>query len=297
MRSLPFVTVALVGCGSSAAPPDAAPAVALAIVAPPEATGDVQVATVNGRPVWGSCVAHQAKAKDAALADCVAFELLAQAAEAKGLARDPGVVEATRTAMVSRLVATAFEARYRTVADLGGAMDMAIERRLFLMHQPELRTSTYARLPLPPQATPAEEATARAVAEQLAAGLRDETGLLGVNLVEAVAKVETQAKVRFEHADMPLNERNAFVREYGDALWSIPDIGRITGPVRTKWGWDVILWTGGMPAHERTRAELADELFPELRRQFFALWVESIRKALGLAVVVNAKQLEDGAAP
>lgn len=291
MRALPLVTVALLGCsGSPTAPPDAAPA--RAIVATAESPDDVQVATVNGRPVWGSCVVHQHKPKDAALADCIAFELLAQAAEPRGLAADPGVVDATRTAMVSRLVATQFEAKYRTYADLGGAMDGVLERRLFVMHQPDLRTSTYARVPLPATATPDEEARARAAAEQLAAALRDETGLFSVNLAEAAARVEQQTGVKFEHGDVPINERKAFVKEYADALWTIPEVGRIAGPVRTKWGWDVVLWTGGSPARERTRAEVADELFPELRRQYFSLWVEGIRKALGITVQLDPSQLE-----
>ena len=294
MRALAVVAGAvLVGCGGSTSPPpEAAPA--LAIVATPETPDDVQVATVNGRPVWGSCVAHQHKPKDAGLADCIAFELLAQAAEAKGLARDPDTVETARTAMVNRLVETQFEAKVRTVADLGGVFDAVIDRNLFRMHRPDLRTSTYARVALPDKPAPELEARAHAAADQLAAALRDETGLFGVTLREAAGRIEQQAGVHFEYADVALKERDGVVAGYGDVLWSIPEVGRIGGPTRTKWGWDVILWTGGLPAQELTRAQLADEMFPELRRQFFALWVENIRKTLGIAISLDPKQLEDG---
>jgi len=46
--------------------------------------GDVQVATVEGRPVWGSCVTAQTArgaTKQAALDQCIGFELMAIEAE------------------------------------------------------------------------------------------------------------------------------------------------------------------------------------------------------------------------
>jgi len=61
----------------------------VAAASPPAGPGDAVVATVGGRPVWASCVAAQAargtRTRRAALGECVDFELLAQAAEARGV--------------------------------------------------------------------------------------------------------------------------------------------------------------------------------------------------------------------
>ena len=92
------------GCGSSgssgAGPTAAAPSL---IATPPLTTDDAPVARVNGRTVWASCVAAQAGAitagseaerRAAALDQCIAFELLAQAAEARGLASTASICAA-----------------------------------------------------------------------------------------------------------------------------------------------------------------------------------------------------------
>src|SRR5262245_20614998 len=72
----------LAACGgqSERAPP---PARALGgdLIDPGAGAGDMIVATVEGRPVWASCVSGHAKARgvsvDQALSDCVDLELLA----------------------------------------------------------------------------------------------------------------------------------------------------------------------------------------------------------------------------
>src|SRR5687768_16245068 len=101
MRRL-LVTL-LAACGGSTAPPPA-PSGPPAAFQPTPAPDDMQVATVNGKPVWGSCVAAQASrgvSKQMALQQCIDFELLAQAAEARGFATDPDVHVETREALVN----------------------------------------------------------------------------------------------------------------------------------------------------------------------------------------------------
>jgi hypothetical protein len=81
-------------------------------------------------------------------------------------------------------------------------------------------------------------------------------------------------------------------KTFGDALFSIPEIGTISPPIRTKWGWDVILWTEVLPAETLTRDELAAKRFPEERLQAFDAWVARVAKDLGLKVVRDDKPLE-----
>src|SRR4051812_6195816 len=99
-------------CSTSAQAPPMPVGPPAPLVAPSRGADDVVVATVDGRPVWGSCVTVQAThahTKEVALEECIEFELMAQAAEKRGLATDPDVVDATRTALVNQLVAQAYE--------------------------------------------------------------------------------------------------------------------------------------------------------------------------------------------
>src|SRR5690349_5838184 len=99
-RSLPtlLLAVALTACGSSSTPgtqPGATSGPPAPLVASPAGPQDVKVATVNGRPVYASCVQTQAArgaSKQDALQQCIDFELLAQLS--LQYATDPEVVDA-----------------------------------------------------------------------------------------------------------------------------------------------------------------------------------------------------------
>ncbi|HZJ62609.1 MAG TPA: hypothetical protein VFD36_03745, partial [Kofleriaceae bacterium] len=87
------VLLAIAACGGSSNPPPAPPATT--VIATPRLTGDdVEVARVNGRPVWSSCVATQAAAiagaadrRRDALDQCVAAPV-GRARDRRGLGRD-----------------------------------------------------------------------------------------------------------------------------------------------------------------------------------------------------------------
>jgi hypothetical protein len=282
---------------------------AAAVIATPKLTSDdTEVARVDGRPVWSSCVQLQAGAiaapgrapdelRRAALDQCVAFELLAQAAEARGIGAVREVAEATRTAAVNRLVETDFERRYRTPDDLEQAIDIVMKRNEWRMHILELRASTFARFDVPAGAPPELDAGAHALADRLAAELAGQTGLFGVHLSEAARRIAAGKDIKLETSDVRPTHQDDLVAPYARALYAIPEVGRIAPPVRTQWGWDVVLWTGGVEAHERTRDEVVADLFPELRRQQFQLWVTQLGKQLGVHVEVDqetAAKLDEG---
>jgi hypothetical protein len=301
-----MLLIAAAGCGAPPAAPSA-PAVAAVMATPKLTRDDTEVARVNGRPVWSSCVAIQAGAaaapdrtseelRRAALDECIAFELLAQAAEAGGLAAGREVAEATRTAAVNRLVETDFEQRYKTPGDLKQAIDLVMKRNEWRMHILELRASTFARFDVPAGAPPDVDARAHALADKLAAELAGETGLFGVHLSDAAKRIGAGSDITLETTDVRPTHQDDLVESYAKALYSIPEVGRIAPAVRTQWGWDVVLWTGGIEAHERTRDEVVADLFPELRRQQFQLWVTQLAKQLGVHIEVDqetAAKLDD----
>jgi len=305
MRALPFML--LVACGGPSAPVPAA-AVPSVIATPPLVAEDLAVAQVNGRAVWASCVTTQARGlagteaarRAAAFDQCVAFELLAQAAERRGLAAAPEVAEATRSAAVNRLVETDFEQRYRGPADLAQAIDAVMVKNEWRLHVLELRASTFARFIVPEHAAPEVDAAAHALADRLAAELTGQTGLYNVHLTEAAERIDAGTNVKLEHADVKPTHRDDLVDEYARALYAIPAVGQSSPAFRSKWGWDVVLWTGGVEAKERTRDEVVAEMFPELRRRQFQIWASQLGKKLGVHIELDQaalEQLDSGETP
>jgi len=285
----------LAACGGASAPSSTGASVQISLEAPKASADDVVVAQVGGRPVWGSCVATQVArqrvTKEKALDQCIAFELLAQAAEKRGLDRDPEVVDAARTAMVSQLVATAFEDVYKKPADLGDSFERILDKNAWRMHRPEYRGSTFVRVTVPDGAPADADAKAHAIADKIAAALANRTGLFGVDLVETAQRVARDNGAGVEYSDYPPTDPGRLNKQYGDALYAIPEVGRISPPTRTKWGWDIVLWTGGITPREITRDQLADELFPDIRRSYFSVWVGEIARDRGITIKTDESEI------
>jgi hypothetical protein len=276
--------VFLFACGGGSEPSHRTAAVSP--IATPSGAEDVVVAQVNGRPVYGSCVTAQAigKTKQQALDECIAFELLAQTAEARGFAKDPEVIEATRAALVNREVELGFEQKYKTPSDLAGPLSAAVRGPVTIR---ERRSSAYIRYNLPAKAKPEDEAKAQQEIAQLVAKLAPEEGLLSGHLSAYAKEVDPKLEV----SEVPFFTKLGLVPGYRDALFDIQEIGRIyPQPVRNQFGLDVILLTGIEPEKSYTREQAAAEAFPEVRRGYFVLWVDHLQKELGLRVTYDDKR-------
>lgn len=266
-------------CGGSATPPAPISGPPAAMVAVP-AAGDVQVATVDGRPVWGSCVAAQLQrfpslTRRAALDQCIDFELLARAAEGRDLATDREVVDATRTALVRRLV-DAFEAKYPDPDSLRAQIDEVLGDPRTATTRPEMRASFHVLYHLDDRATEATRTAARQAAEQLYQQLGAETGLFPDQLRAAADKIAVPANVTLEIGDyyaVP-KDNTQTAPEYVGALFAIPEVGRVSPVVKTQYGYHVILLTEIQPeaALERT------QVFAGLRRNLFVQYVNELTK-------------------
>ncbi|MBS1123887.1 MAG: hypothetical protein H6Q90_6115 [Deltaproteobacteria bacterium] len=264
-----------------------------ALVAAASGPDDLVVAQVAGRPVWSSCVAAQARRdttqrpvedkRTAALRECIDFELLAQAAEARGLASDPEVINAARTALVSRVVETGFEDLYRTPADLRAQIDATIAANQRAMLRAERRLSTFARVELAKDASPETEAAAHALADQIHDALAARSGLFARDLHELVDARAKTTKLPLKVFDFKLSARNEFEDVFGDALFAL-EVGRISPPTRTPQGWDVILLTELVPSKQYTREEVETIVFPELRRKQFLAWASQLVQSLGIEI-------------
>src|SRR5258705_7581773 len=79
---------------------------------------------------------------------------------------------------------------------------------------------------------------------------------------------------------------------FAAATFALPTIGAVSSPMRTPWGWDLILLTDIIPAQTMTRDELVAKLFPGLRRGYFdQVWAAQLEK--GHAISENADLLEE----
>lgn len=295
MRSLLvlFVVLLLVACGGSKAPPPTPKGPPAPTTATP-APGDVQVATVNGKPVWGSCVQAQAArgatAKDA-LQQCIGFELLAQEAERRGLATDNEVAIATRTALVSELVAQEYEDKFTRPEDFGTYWTRSIERNKVRFDHPEARGSVYVRVDVAKDAPPADDAKAKALIDEIYAALKDERGLMKPH-VEEIANRVIAGRAKLSISAVPPDIKDGRLHPtYTGALFSIPEIGRVAAPVRTPWGWDIVLYESVVPEVHATREQMIETALPEIKRGYFPQWVNQIVQSLGVHIQVEDKNL------
>lgn len=292
------------GGGARSAPARTGPVDPTAAAAGPD---DVVVARVDGRPVYGSCVAAQAAAhrldRRAALDECVAFELLAGAASARGLAADPEVAAAARAAAATRLVDVEFSARYRQWSDLPAQLTgPALEQNAARMNRPESRASFLVRLEIGdgdaggPLDLAAGEAIARAY-QTLAAradlfppdveAAAKAAASADPALAAAMARPDATTKVVGVRPDP--TAADAGLREYyRKALFAIPAIGQVAPPVRSPWGWDLILWTDVRKPPPMTRDQLAASLFEGLRVRWFGIWSTGLAKQHRITVADEA---------
>lgn len=291
-----MVLAACGGSGGGGAP--AAPAGPPDLTARPAGPDDLVVARVDGRPVYASCVAAQARGRHVdratALADCVDLELLAGAAMARGLDRDPAVAAAGREAAATRLIDREFSGRYRTWNDLpAGYRDPLLAKNRDRMVRPESRASWLGRV----KVSKAEAGTAR---DQLAERAiraawdqpHDRAHLFSTDLDRAVhaAAAAVDPTLQVEVAAAPPTARDfGAQKDYREALFTIGAIGMISAPTRTPWGWDLILFTDFRAPPPMTEADLVAKLFPAARR---ALWT---RWSTELAVAHAAKVADDAA--
>jgi hypothetical protein len=272
----------LIACGGSTQPPPQPAGPPATTIAPATGSDDVVVATVNGRPVWGSCVKAQHS-----LDDCIGFELMAQEAEKRGLAKDPEVAEATRTAMVSRLVAQAYEAELTHPGDFGSAWDQVLTRNKLRYDHTDVRASAYVRVPVK---NPADDAAAHALADQIAQAAGAEDGWMAPQLFALADKIAAGRTI--EHDSTPPMEARQLDKTYATTLYSIPEVGRTSQAVRTPWGWDVVLYSDVVPEQHLTDAQIADKLLPDMQRSYFSLWVHQLEQSMHIHVEEHADQLE-----
>jgi hypothetical protein len=267
MRALAlFVVVAGCSRGASHAGPEA-PLVA--------ASSDEVVATVDGRPIYASAVAMQARARGVdrktALADLVDAEALAGEAARRGLDQDLAVRDETKGAMVRRYLATGFE-REVTADDVPDPL----VRREYQKRLPYLNHGTYADtwhllVAVPKGAPPAVKAQAKERAELLMKRAK------GLSLAE-FQKLGADEGLRSEEV---VTARDGWVeRPYSEAAFTqLKKPGdTTTSLVETSYGYHVLYLVKWIPPEHISISEAAPKIregvFPEFQKRAFAKLVD-----------------------
>ena len=235
----------------------------------------VVVATVAGEPIYGDCIAahviRDSMTREDALAECIEFELLAQEAGRNGLL-DKEAIEARNNEAVRQLIDETFYAEFDGPEDV----DLATVKRLWdrgLEHyynREENRTTFYCRAANPdengktPDGEPAERA--KKLAEVLYAELRNRTDLTPETLQPICKRVaEDVGGAIIASAKFTTTFRGRAVVEYADATFAIPAVGQVSPPIRTAWGWDIILLVHVLPGATST----LEEATPKIQKQLF----------------------------
>ncbi len=298
-----FALLALAACGNgSSAPRTTGPSSAVSPTvaeAQPDGADDVVVATVNGKPVYGSCVAAQAAGHGvdarAALDQCVAFELLAQEAEARGLLADLDVADAWRRELVRAVIQTDLGSITSYDQLLARFPDKTAREHVAFQHRPEMRVAYFVRAELKRKDGPGSpaEIAAGEVMQAVYDELASVEGLMPADLVEVAQRIGTaHGGVKVSSGDIATTREKVpgvrvAIPQYRQALYEIPEIGRIHTPIRVDgYGWDVILWSETLPALDMTQTLLDSDL-----RRYFDPWTDQLAAGLGITYDIDDAKL------
>lgn len=216
--------------------------------------------------------------------DQVRFELLAQAALARGLARDPDVVDVARKAMVRKLLEK----------DLGAGViahsvsDVEIAR-YYDRHIDEYMQPAMVRLghvQLPP--TEAGRALAKTMIDELAG----QTELLDVAIARLADKHSTDVTSRKSSGMLPFMTREEIQREFGLSFADVAFSGQAgqvaAEPAQSTRGWHVVLVAARREGLARpldeVRDGIRDKLLKGQRSEEFQSYLDEIRQRFPVAL-------------
>lgn len=199
-----------------------------------------------------------------ALARLEAEALLAAEAERQGYADAAAVRKVAEQALAQALVVAEVETDAATAAEIDAALANSGRR----FDAPEQRGSNHVLATLPKSPTPEQEEAARKFASELVQALRGVPDPLSVlprfkeaNVPGVTLKVEVLPPE-------PLDGR--YVREFSRAVFALEKPGQVADPVRTIYGWHVIVLREIVPEKRVpvsvARAELEAEITVKKRQ-------------------------------
>lgn len=235
-------------------------------------TGRIEVAAVNGVPVYADCVEDQAEGlgidKDQALEQCIDFELLAQAARREGYLSHPSVVETSRVESVRALIEHSYPLTSADRIPDGEIRHFWDERGLERkFNHPEGRE---AKLCVAMEdkggVTPEVDAENKQIIGDVYAQMQtvDPADPESLKQVCEAKASEVKASGRDVRYIVFSGTRERFLKEFAEPLWKLTEVGLYSGPHHAPPGWFVVQLAAISPARsagfEDAKKEIADAL-------------------------------------
>jgi PPIC-type PPIASE domain len=230
------------------------------------------VSTVNDAVIHADELRELANSAGLSAAEALrrlqAERLLEQEAERRGYAGDSTSQRLARQALVQALLERDVESEPVSDAEVASAYAGAVSR----FERPEKRTSTHLLARLPNAPTPEQERAAHDFADYAC------KQLLAASDVPATLEElqhETSPLFSVVMEKLPaVAQRGAFVPAFSEALFSLPGTGVVPHPVRSEFGFHVIIVTAITPAEptplEAAQATLRRELATRKRERRLA---------------------------
>jgi|GEM_PF-2641804 len=292
------LTGCAIGCGGGKKQPPPRPVAVTDVHVDPKQAG-VVVAQVNGTPVYADCVAAQveygrAETREQALQQCIDFELLAQEAQRRGFATGRALVELRKREAVRTFIEKDFAPTFSSPKDVPeDELRKAYERTKPRYVHPEFRRVTFVRALYAkntPFGSPADIA-ARTRINKIYQALKGPRVFawrvprydLEMEQLQFIARREI-GEADQQHLYIPPQGAFSFKRwgpvheSFRKPAFEIPREHMISPPVRTPWGWDIILLLNIIPpkndSFEDAKPDLQKFLFANARGRAFLRWAE-----------------------
>jgi parvulin-like peptidyl-prolyl isomerase len=256
------------------------------------AVSDDVVSTVDGARIAATEVSALARAGGlstaAALARLEAERLLAQEAARRGYDSHAQTRSVGRQALVQALLSRDIESQSVDEDEIRAAY--AREHTRF--ETPEKRTATHLLAFLPKGASAEQDRAAREFCEMASRELRNASDRQAT-LAQLRTTQSALFAVKVEDLPAVANDKS-FVPEFQRALFSVPAPGVVEAPVKTEFGWHVIIVTAIQPAThlslESARPQLRQELAVRKRKQALEALLAKLRRGTPVQFSASAQQ-------
>ncbi|MBU6503219.1 MAG: SurA N-terminal domain-containing protein [Burkholderiales bacterium] len=136
------------------------------------------------------------------------------------------------------------------------------EQNIARLSGPEERRASHILIAVPPNATPEEQAKAKAKAEEVLAMVRKDPA----NFAELAKKYSQDPGSAAKGGDLGFFTRDAMVKQFSDAAFALKK-GDISGLVKTEYGYHIIMLTDIKEPKQRSFEEMKPQIEADLKKQ------------------------------